>query len=164
MKQLPIFFDTVKLEADLAVADTWPWMPNGISGWMCLQLRSRGGLMADGTEGLHKKAPWLDTALLEKTDYFREVIRTIELTLPCTVTSARVSLLPPGCIVHPHTDREQNRRIHVPIISDGSATITFGELAYSMRPGEAWAGDFAKSHGTKNLGTVRRVHLIFVLG
>lgn len=157
--RLSFTFDEGRLLDDLALCDHW--VRHNTTGWSCLPLRSRGGMMTDVTNGAGGVLPWSDTPLLRRCVYFREVLGTLEAGY--RIASARVSALAPGGEILFHRDADSPHRIHVPIITNALAALQFDDTVYQWLPGEAWFADFGVKHRAWNRGSERRVHLLFVL-
>lgn len=53
-----------------------------------------------------------------------------------------------------------SRRIHIPVITNGNATLTVGGESLHMQAGEIWEINNTRLHGAENPGPGYRVHLI----
>lgn len=159
--RLPYTFDVARLEADLATCDAYSWQAHNNVGWSCLALRSASGVVEDATQGPLGWERWLSTPLLDRCQYFREVLAALDSTY--RLAAVRVSSLAPGGRILVHVDDTTPQRIHVPITTNAESMLRLGSIEHNWQPGEAWLGDFGQPHTAWNYGTTRRVHLLAVV-
>ncbi len=163
-------FDVDRLKADLAVTDAFAWaeIDNYFGAdkrhgglWTGLSLRSQGGRWDSTHPGGPGLLPWNDTVLLEKTPYFREVLKSLE----CEVRSVRLSALQPGGKIAEHSDlvlsiEHGAVRLHIPIETSTDIVFTINGERLHWGEGEFWYGDFVCNHWVENPTNVRRVHIV----
>jgi hypothetical protein len=68
----------------------------------------------------------------------------------------------PGAQVHTHTDGSY-KKLHIPMITNDDAYFVFGpngERRYNMVPGKVYMINPSVPHGTINLGSTDRVHIL----
>ena len=73
-----------------------------------------------------------------------------------------MALHPPGLVVDTHTDGEV-KKLHIPFYTNSDAVFTFGEnreRKYHMELGKGYIINTLVPHGTENLGSTERVHLL----
>jgi len=63
--------------------------------------------------------------------------------------------------LHPHVDKDEHVRIHLPIISTPESYFLFGDKKYVLEVGKAYIVNTKRNHATDNQGTLDRVHLHF---
>ena len=162
--RLPPTFDTEKLAADLArsLETEWPSHFNTndyAGGWTSLALYSASGRADDiftaPSEG------YRPTPLLERCDYFREVIDSFD----CPKESVRLLNLAPGSVIHEHRDLKLayefgTFRLHVPIRTSPDVDFIVGGENVPMEGGECWYANFDLPHSVANRSTTPRVHLV----
>lgn len=165
--KIPLNFDVKRLQADAITALKTSWIPhfntNDYSGsWQALSLRSIGGqttslmpLAAD------ENAKYLNTPLVEKCPYFKEIIESFEYELE----AVRLLKLDPGSIIKEHTDQglgyeNQEFRIHIPIQTNPEVTFYSCGEPFRPEPGECWYLNAGQPHAVENFGKTPRIHLI----
>lgn len=73
-----------------------------------------------------------------------------------------IALHPPGLVVNTHVDGEV-KKLHIPFYTNSDAVFTFGEnkeRKYHMELGKGYIINTLVPHGTENLGSTERVHLL----
>lgn len=68
---------------------------------------------------------------------------------------------PPGTRVSHHIDNDEFLKIHIPIKANDKSYFTFDDEKFVLEEGSAYLINTAIMHGTNNLGSTDRVHLIF---
>lgn len=68
---------------------------------------------------------------------------------------------PPGVSIAQHVDNDKYFKIHIPIFTNPEAYFTFGETSYVLQPGKMYLVATEIPHGTNNLGSSTRVHMLF---
>lgn len=163
-------FDPDRLKADLERSDAFAWgeIDNYFGAdkrhgglWTGLSLRSQGGRWDSTHPGGPGLLPWVDTELLEKTPYFREVLSSLE----CEVRSVRLSALQPGGKIAEHSDlvlsiEHGAVRLHIPIVTSPDIVFTINGQRIHWDEGEFWYGDFVHNHWVENPTGSRRVHIV----
>lgn len=70
---------------------------------------------------------------------------------------------PPGTIINTHIDNPEYFKIHIPILSNDKSFFNFEDRSYVMEPGKMYCVYTELPHGTSNIGSTDRVHLMFKL-
>jgi mannose-6-phosphate isomerase-like protein (cupin superfamily) len=164
--RLPFTFDRSRLRADLDAvpADLWTphFQPTYFEGdWSGVALRSVGGSVNRLFPHRNPGGQYVDTPLLERCPYIRQVIATFE----CDKEAVRLLRLAPGARILEHCDEKLNRergvvRVHVPITTHPDVDFVLDGERVVMREGESWYLDLARPHRVENRGTTDRVHLV----
>ncbi len=162
--RLPLWFDPIRLQADLAICEEQDWKAhyntNDYRGdWSGISLRS-----ATGSEGdINTIAPdsFADTALLLNCPYFRKILEQF----PCTLESVRLLALSPGSVIKEHRDPglgyEHGRfRLHLPIRTDPDVLFIVDNDLLHMEAGQCWYANFSLPHRVEHHGSSRRIHLV----
>lgn len=68
---------------------------------------------------------------------------------------------PPGTRIDLHPDNDEFLKIHIPIKTNPNAWFCFEDEKFNLEVGSAYMINTIIPHGTDNLGTTDRVHLIF---
>lgn len=68
---------------------------------------------------------------------------------------------PPGTRIDLHPDNDEFLKIHIPIVTNPDAWFCFEDEKFNLEVGSAYMVNTAILHGTDNLGTTDRVHLLF---
>jgi hypothetical protein len=166
MRKLPFDFDVERLQADLARITPEDWIPHFNQAyydgdWSAVPLRSIGGdarrIFPDPV-----RRDYLDTPVLDRCPYFREVLRSFE----CPIQSARLLKLGAGSVVKKHSDfglvyEDGDFRIHVPIVTNPDLDFFLEDERLDLKPGECWYINFNLMHSVHNRGSTARVHLVF---
>ena len=128
--------------------------------WVGISLRSAGG-KESARPSLPSRAPFRDCSILQRTPYFRKVLRTLEVPQLCV----RLLFLPPGGVIREHADDifgfwHGLLRLHLPIVTHRDVRFAIGGRQCGMAPGELWYGDFSRKHSVVNESPVTRVHMV----
>ncbi len=163
--RLPLEIIKEKLDADLKIclAENWKGHFNerDYSGeWSVIALRSQTGNAQD-IYAHDADAPYKDTALMEKCNYFREIINAFQFEKE----SIRLLRLKPGSVIHEHRDiglayRFDCFRLHIPVLTDAAVAFMVGGKDIPMQKGECWYADFDLPHSVKNDSEQERIHLV----
>lgn len=68
---------------------------------------------------------------------------------------------PPGTKIDLHSDNDEFLKIHIPIKTNPNAWFCFEDEKFNLEVGSAYMVNTSILHGTDNLGSTDRVHLIF---
>lgn len=163
-RRLPLSFDVVRLNADLAQIRETEWIAHFNTAaydkdWRCAPLRSVGGA-ADHIMSL-PDMPYAGTPLLERCAYFREVLARFE----CEITSARLMSMGPGCCIKPHRDNgtafeDGVARLHIPIATAPEVLFTIEGEEVHFSAGHTWYLNADSLHGVYNGSPQPRIHLM----
>jgi hypothetical protein len=163
---LPLVFDPVRLQADLAQVSAADWQAHFNQRiyegeWSGVPLRavlgSAIGIYSDpAAEGL-----WADTPLLTRCPYFQAVLAQFA----CPVLSARLLKLAPGAVIKEHRDYTLGLdygevRLHVVVSTNLQVEGRIAGQAHHWAAGECWYADFNQPHSFANRGETERVHLV----
>jgi hypothetical protein len=165
---LPRRFDPDRLAADLRAAESFGWtdhfVPQNYDGqWSAIPLRAPAGathpimMIYSDPAATH----FVDTPLLERTPYFREVLRSFR----CTLLAARLMRLGPGSTIKEHRDNDLAfefgvARLHVPIVTNAAVGFWLNGRRVVMERGELWYLRLSDPHRVTNRGASDRVHLV----
>lgn len=186
--RLPMTFDVEKMQRDLRTAQELSWSveePFGFNDfvgsdvtvfhdgqWKGLSLRSQGGDWRRSDPGGPGLEPYVDTEVLAKTPYFKEILERFD----CFIRTVRLSSLPAGVAIAQHCDTYHDFkygqiRLHLPVLTHQDVVFVIDERRCEWQAGELWYGDFSLPHRVENNSPVNRVHMIidvtlndFVLG
>jgi hypothetical protein len=163
--RLPLSLSNEKLEHDLAICLRENWKEHfntrDYSGeWSVIALRSQTGKAQD-IYAQDSQAPFADTALMEKCNYFREIVNAFQFEKE----SVRLLRLKPGSVIHEHRDiglayRFDCFRLHIPVRTDAAVAFLVGGADLPMQKGECWYADFDLPHSVKNDSKEERIHLV----
>jgi hypothetical protein len=128
--------------------------------WVGISLRSAGG-KESARPSIPSLAAFENCSSLERTPYFRKVLRTLKVPQLCV----RLLFLPPGGVIREHADDifgfwHGLLRLHLPIVTHPDVRFTIGGRQCVMAPGELWYGDFSRTHSVVNESPVTRVHMV----
>lgn len=163
--RLPLHFDPVALQADLAKLGTGEWLAHFNTGffsgdWSGAALRAVAGpgsaMHADTHQG-----EFTDTELLQQCDHLREVVESFK----CPLRSVRLLRLTAGSHIREHRDYDLGYdagevRIHVPVITNPGVKFFLDGRRIIMNEGECWYLDLNLPHRVRNQGESDRVHLV----
>lgn len=166
--RLPFAFDAAVLAADLDRFGAGDWTAHFVrqnyeGAWSALPLRSPAGethpirmIYADPTA-----TRFVDTALLERTPSFREVLDRFQ----CPLKTVRLMQLSPGSTIKEHCDPDIDAdngyaRLHIPITTSAEVTFLLNQRPLAMTPGSVWSLRLSDPHSVVNRGTSSRVHLV----
>ncbi len=166
--RLPLRFDPARLAADLARLEDEAWTAHFVrqnydGDWSALPLRAHAA--ARHRVQMIYSPPYatefVDTPLLARTAYFREVLAAFR----CPLTCVRLMRLTPGSVIKEHSDHDLAAeqgwvRMHVPVTSNPDVEFFVNGTPVSMVPGEAWYLRLADPHRAANRGTSDRVHMV----
>ena len=104
---------------------------------------------------------YVDTPLLARTPYFREVLQHFA----CPLLSVRLMRLTPGSHIKAHRDRdlddkEGTVRLHIPIVTNDRVRFTLADKDVAMGAGECWYLRLSEEHSAANDGVTDRVHIV----
>lgn len=164
--RLPFDFDVQGLQTDLASLneDEWIWHFNKSfyeGEWSGISLRSTSGdarqIYPDPV-----KTEYLDTPVLERTPYFKQVLGTFE----CKLLAARLLRLRAGSRILEHRDynlsiEDGEMRIHIPVRTNPQLVFMLGGERLTLREGTCWYLNVNHPHSVDNAGSVDRIHLVF---
>jgi quercetin dioxygenase-like cupin family protein len=166
--RLPRRFDPDRLTSDLRAAERFGWtdhfVPQNYHGqWSAIPLRAPAGathpfmMIYSDPAATH----FVDTPLLARTPYFREVLGSFG----CTLLAARLMRLSPGSTIKEHRDNDLAfefgvARLHVPIVTNADVGFWLNGLRVVMAPGELWYLRLSDPHRVSNEGASDRVHLV----
>jgi hypothetical protein len=157
--RLPLKLDAARLAAEVAALSGGVW---GTRGGRVGVHTAAEAVMLRGYAPAEGERPIEDRPLLDALPYARELIERVIGSQPQRCLLAR---LPAGASVALHIDRApyfgKTLRIHVPVESNDQAWMVCQDLAYLMKPGEAWALNNVTVHGVWNAHPhLARTHMI----
>ncbi|MEP0263720.1 aspartyl/asparaginyl beta-hydroxylase domain-containing protein [Dokdonia sp.] len=128
--------------------------------WKLIALRSMDGA-TNNVRAFSLTGGFVDTPLLEKCTYFKEIITQFE----CEKESIRLLNLSAGSRIHEHTDLDLGYedglfRVHVPITTNKDVRFYINKELVTMKVGSCWYGNFNLPHAVENNGTSDRIHLV----
>lgn len=164
--RLPLRFDPLALEADVAALPAEDWVPHFNTSyydgdWSGVALRSVGGAARQLYPDPNPRGSWEDTEILRRCPALAVAVAAFE----CEKLSVRLLRLGPGASVREHTDYnlgydDGEIRIHVPVQTNSAAVFELEGRALEMHPGESWYLDLNLRHRVANGGDAPRVHLV----
>jgi hypothetical protein len=163
--KLPLHIDPPRLQADLAQISPDEFVPHFNTSyyegdWSAVALRSTSGgasqIYPDPT-----KVEFLDTPVLDRCPYFRDVLGTFA----CTLLSARLLRLRAGSKIREHRDlnlgyEDGEVRVHIPILTNPDVDFIVDGQRLDLQPGECWYINFNLPHSVDNRGSTDRIHLV----
>jgi hypothetical protein len=164
-------YDVDRLLADLRacerVQSEWlshKMVARGTSvGRKMLQLRTRGGHLAEIDTNDNQVDHYRDTKLLAHAPYVREILDGLEIN----ASSVLFLALEAGGKIKEHADGPTwalgagyEIRLHLPIVTNEDVWYVVGGQRHDPRPGELWYGDFSQPHWFENRGSETRVYLM----
>jgi hypothetical protein len=163
--KLPLPVDASRLHADLTLIDPSEYIPHFNKSyyegeWSAVALRSTSGsasqIYPDPT-----KQEFLDTSVLGRCPYFRELLQTFE----CPLLSARLLRLRAGSRVLEHRDlnlgyEDGEVRVHIPILTSPDVDFIVDGERLDLKPGECWYINFNLPHSVHNRSANDRIHLV----
>lgn len=166
--RLPLAFDAARLAADLACFGPEDWVRHVVRDnyegeWSVVPLRAAAGethpirLIFPDPGASH----FVDTPLLGRTAYIREVLDAF----PCPLRCVRLMRLTAGSRIKSHCDpgldaESGYARLHVPITDDAGVAFFVNEEQVPMSPGSLWYLRLTDPHRVEHRGTVDRVNLV----
>jgi Aspartyl/Asparaginyl beta-hydroxylase len=164
--KFPVQFDAALLKRDLAAIQSAEWTPHFNQqyyegDWSGVSLRSVGGKADSIYPNPFGEEPFLDTAMLGKAPYVREVLDFIE----CEKESVRFLRLAAGAKIKEHKDyfigiEDGVVRLHIPVITNPLIEFYLDGKRVEMKEGELWYLDFGLKHRVENNSEVDRIHLV----
>lgn len=166
--KFPVQFDPARLKADLDKVLPEEWISHYRGDhyegrWAVSPLRSVGGHPAIiySTPAGSNPNFYQDTPILQRCDYFQEVIQWFQ----CQVNGARLMALDAGARILEHTDdmvagELEELRIHIPVQTNPAVEFWVNGLLVPMQVGEVWFADFNLPHRVNNNGNESRIHLV----
>jgi len=155
--RLPVRFDAVRLEAEVAAlpAGAWSRHPKEHEGNTAARLITAGGGDNDAVSGEMKP-----TAALAACPYAQQVLASFD-----TVWSrSRFMRIAAGGSVPQHSDINYHWyhrvRLHVPVVTRPEVRFHCGGESVHMAAGEAWVFDNWREHRVENPSPNARVHLV----
>lgn len=163
--QLPLPIDLARLEADVALVTTEEWARHFNTSyyegdWSGVALRSTAGV-ASQLYSDPNKTEFIDTELLQRCTYVREVLESFQ----CPLRSARLLRLRAGSRILEHRDgnlgyEDGEVRVHIPVVTNPDVDFFVNGDRLDLKPGECWYINFNLPHSVHNRGTVDRIHLV----
>ena len=165
---LPLAFDPVALQRDLAALGSTDWIAHFVTqnytgDWSVLPLRGKAGathpvMMIYSDPGC---TDFADTPFLDACPYYKAVLATLQ----CPLQSVRLMRLTPGSVIKEHRDHDLaaetgNVRLHLPITTSPDVDFMLNGTRAVMHPGELWYLRLADPHSVHNHGSADRVHLV----
>ena len=126
-----------------------------------MALRSPAGSQLDLHAGNAGQSDYLDTALLARCAYFREILQGF----PSPLTAERRLSLAPGSFIREHAEHAQGFedgeiRIHVPIETNAGVEFYVCGERLLMEEGGCYYVNVNLPHRVNNRGAADRVHLV----
>jgi hypothetical protein len=155
--QLPLLFDTARLQAEVSALPDAAWAPHpdGIAGNSAARLITTGGAETDAHVGHMLPTPWLATM-----PYLRQLLAGFGVVW----SRSRLMRLAPGVGVPEHADINLHWhtrvRIHIPIFTTPDVRFHCDGEAVHMAAGEAWIFDNWRRHHVENPSSADRIHLV----
>jgi hypothetical protein len=155
--QLPVLFDTVRLQAEVAALPTEAWVshPDSLPGNSAARLISVGGEETDSVHG-----QMLPTRWLANMPYLRQVLAGFGVVW----SRSRLMRLAPGAGVPEHADINYHWhtrvRLHIPVFTSPEVRFHCDGQSVHMAAGEAWIFDNWRRHHVENKAATERVHLV----
>lgn len=164
--KFPMTFDTALLKRDLAAVTAAEWTPHFNrqyyeGDWSGVSLRSVGGKGDAIYPNPAAAEPYLDTEMLARAPYVREVLEEIK----CEKESVRFLRLAAGAKIKEHKDyfigiEDGTVRLHIPVITNPLIEFYLDNERVDMIEGELWYLDFGLMHRVENNSEVDRIHLV----
>lgn len=162
--KLPLSFDVLRLQEDLARAATSNWIRHFntrdyVKEWSCISLRSVDG-RTDHILPLDN-ANFQDTEILRQCPYFQHVIAQFA----CEKTSIRLMSLEAGGEIKEHRDQGTSfedgiTRLHIPIQTTPQVLFRLDGTEVHFSAGDTWYLNANCLHGVRNHSQQARVHLM----
>jgi quercetin dioxygenase-like cupin family protein len=164
--KFPMQFDAALLKRDLAAIQSAEWTPHFNQqyyegDWSGVSLRSVGGKSDSIYPNPVAEEPYLDTAMLRKAPYVRDVLDEIK----CEKESVRFLRLAAGAKIKEHKDyfigiEDGTVRLHIPVITNPLIEFYLDGERVGMKEGELWYLDFGLKHRVENNSDQDRIHLV----
>ena len=163
--KLPLHFDPLGLQSDLAALGAGEWTAHFNTGyysgdWSGVALRSAAGADKVIYAGSQHGA-FADTALLQHCQHLRAVVETFQ----CPLRAVRLLRLTAGSVIREHRDPDLGYeagevRLHIPVRTNAAVEFYLDNRRLLMGEGECWYLDLSLPHRVQNLGRTDRVHLV----
>ena len=155
--QLPVLFDTERLQAEVAAlpGDAWKPHPDGLAGNSAARLITAGGAETDTHHGRMAPTRWLAAM-----PYVRQVLAGFGVVW----SRSRLMRLAPGAVVPEHADINHHWhtrvRMHIPVVTWPEVRFHCDGETVHMAGGEAWIFDNWRRHHVENNASAERIHLV----
>jgi len=155
--QLPVRFDAVRLQAEVATLPDAAWVPHPdqVPGNSAARLISADGEETDSVHGQMLPTRWLDGL-----PYLRQVLASFGVVWG----RSRLMRLAPGAGVPEHADINYHWhtrvRLHIPVATRPEVRFHCDGQAVHMAAGDAWIFDNWRRHHVENGADIARVHLV----
>ncbi len=155
--QLPVLFETARLQAEVAALPVEAWVPHpdGVPGNSATRLISSGGEETDSVHG-----QMLPTRWLAAMPYLRQILAGFGVVWG----RSRLMRLAPGVGVPEHADINYHWhtrvRLHIPIFTLPEVRFHCDGQSVHMGAGEAWIFDNWRRHHVENKAEAERIHLV----
>jgi hypothetical protein len=155
--QLPVLFDTARLQAEVAALppEAWAPHPDNVPGNSAARLISVGGAETDSDQGQMLATRWL-----EAMPYARQILAGFGVVW----SRSRLMRLAAGARVPEHADIKHHWhtrvRLHIPIFTWPQVRFHCDGQCVHMAAGEAWIFDNWRRHHVENGASADRVHLV----
>ena len=166
--RLPLRFDPVPLQEDLARLSSAGWTPHFIQQnydgeWSALPLRAPAG----ATHPIQQIAAnpgiqaWQPTGWLNRSRHLQEVLGHFR----CPIGSVRLMRLTSGSAIREHRDNGLaaecgSARLHIPICTQDGVEFLLNGSPVPMAAGELWYLRLSDPHRAVNRSGVDRIHLV----
>ncbi|WP_336980783.1 aspartyl/asparaginyl beta-hydroxylase domain-containing protein [Altererythrobacter fulvus] len=155
--QLPVLFETARLQAEVAGLPPEAWVPHpdGVPGNSAARLITAGGVETDSVHGQMLPTQWLAAM-----PYLRQVLAGFGVVWG----RSRLMRLAPGVGVPEHADINYHWhtrvRLHIPIFTLPEVRFHCDGQSLHMGVGEAWIFDNWRRHHVENNAEAERIHLV----
>lgn len=155
--QLPVLFDTERLQAEVAALPDEAWVahPDRLRGNSAARLISVDGAETDAVHGQMLPTPWL-----MRMPYLRQVLAGFGVVW----SRSRLMRLAPGVGVPEHADINYHWhtrvRLHIPVFTQPAVRFHCDGQSVHMAAGEAWIFDNWRRHHVENGADQDRIHLV----
>jgi len=167
--RLPLTFDPIRLQADLARVPETAWLGHFNQriyegDWSVVPLRAIRGSPIPAFS-IPNATDLEDMPLLQECPYFRQVLASFR----CPLLSVRLLRLGAGAVIKEHSDPmlsldHDEVRIHVVVTTNPDVECRIDGVARHWAAGECWYGDFTKPHSFANRGLTDRMHIVLDCG
>jgi ribosomal protein S18 acetylase RimI-like enzyme len=164
--KLPLQFDVLRLQADLARILTEEYVPHFNTAyyqgdWSAVPLRSVAGRTDHIYPDPTARDAFADTPLLARCPYVRETLAALR----CPQQAVRFLRLKAGSAIKEHRDHQLGFtdgeiRLHIPVATNPGVEFVLNQVRVVMHPGECWYLNFNLPHRVANHSTTDRIHLV----
>jgi hypothetical protein len=166
--KLPLTFDSRRLQADLEVVMSEPWIPHFVAqnyqgDWSVIPLRGASGATHPIMQIYSDPCceDFADTPYLAACEYFQEVLATFK----CELQAIRLMKLGAGSTILEHQDYDLDHahgvvRLHIVIITNDQVTFRLNGSTVPMAPGDCYYLRLSDPHSVENAGQEARVHMV----